>query len=516
MAWFRRKKHGSPESPTPPVAAAHGTETSGEGDRPDVGSQLDQLAGASRISADVVRVLGDFNPRRVTLDDMFLMMRHPTVAFGLAILRGVLMNMVWTVESDDIVIKDFVDKALRRRFRQLARSMSLAVFLGMSHAEIVWAVKKLVVDTEQIGADGKKEQVEKTFPAAWVIERFKNISPKTTTFIIDEEIDEWIGIEQAHPGGKEKGDSIFVPREKMAHWAFRSEDVFGDLHGFGVAEQVYTPWYSSIAMGLSTDRYFEKRAEGNFVARFGREITIGGMVRDGAAWISDRITRWMNGGVLTLPNDRIKGTDKFVWDVQNLEGDKRGDMFQTRIDALDISILRAMFITDKAATGGDGAGSFAMAKVHADTMSQMIAAIETEFVDDIVNPQAVDRIVLFNFGQQALDDTNTRVVEAGMSQSQRDAIKEFVMKLLDGEAIVEEGGSLKLGDLVDKPMLARLIGLPMISKEEMAALLELKAKRKAAMEDQLKGKEPDDTEPDDTEPDAVKEELIKAGVTEDE
>lgn len=517
MGWLRNRTPIALESTPPPTGLASDT---GNGERPAAGSDLIQL-GTSKLSANITRVLGEFNPRQVTLDDMFLMMRHPTVAFALGILRGVLMNMVWTVESDDLVIKDFVEKSLRRRFRSLARSMSLAVFIGFAHAEIVWGVRKLVVDTERIGEGGKKEPVEETFPMAWVVDRFKNISPKTTTFIIDEDEDEWIGIEQRPPGAKGGGGPIFVPREKMVLWSYRKEDVFGSLHGFGVAEQVYTPWYSSVAMGLSTDRYFERRAEGNYVARYGREITVGGVVRDGAAWIMQLLLGWRNGGVAALPNDRIKGTTDFVWDIELKEGDKRGDMFQGRIDALDLAILRAMFISEKAATSSDSGGSFAQAKVHADTMAQMIAAIETEFVDEVVNPQVVDREVLFNFGQQALDDTNTRVVESGLSQGQRDAIKEFTMKLLEGESIVEGGGTLKLADLIDKPMLARMGGLPMISDEEMAALLEVKEANKAEMEKRFKGKGPDDDEDDDDddedlEPDAVKDQLIKDGITEDE
>ncbi len=488
------------------------------GDRPELGSELTQLAGRTKVSAAIVRILGEFNPRRVSLDDMFLMMRHPTVAFGLAILRGVLMNMVWTVESDSLEIKDFVEKALRRRFRSLARSMSLAVFLGFAHAEIVWSVKKLVVDTEEIGDEGKPTPVEKVFPQAWVVEQFKNISPKTTTFVIDQEADEWEGIEQTPPQGAGSGTPVFVPREKVVLWSYRKEDVYGALTGFGVAEQVYSPWYSSIVMGLNTDRYFEKRAEGNYIARAGREITIGGRVTDGFRWLADQILNWRNGGVLTLPNEKDKKTDTFVFDVELKEGDKRGDMFQQRIDALDIAILRALFITDKAASSGDGAGSFAMAKVHADTMAQTLASIETEFVDDVVNPQVVDPIVLFNFGQQALDDTNTRVVEAGMSQAQRDAIKDFTLKLLEAEAIAEEGGSLKLKDVIDTNSLAKLSGLPMKSEEEIAALMELKSERKADMDERMKGKGQGDEEDEDedTDPTKVEEDLVSAGVMDEE
>jgi len=523
-------------SHAPTALAEHPGKTE---EKPSTGSQMNQLAGRSKITAQVSRILGFFNPRRVRLDDMFLMMRHSTVAFGLAILRGVLQNMVWSIESDDIIVKDTVDKILRPKFRSLARSMSLAIFLGFAHAEMVWRTRRLTVDTEKILEDGTKEAFEKVFPIAWVIERFKNISPKTTSFIIDPIEDEWIGLEQRvvrRDGqgrtGKEPLDTatatgtdattvidpntIFVPKEKVVLWSYRKEDAYGQLTGFGVAEQAYSDWWSSMVLGWSADRYFERRAEGNYVARAGRTIDVGGVTLDGSQWLSDQILWWRNGGVLTLNNEKIKNSQDFAYSVDLLEGDKRGDMFQTRIDALDIRILRSLFITDEAATADGSSGSFARAKVHASTMAQMLASIESEFVEEVVNPQVVDRIVLFQFGQEVLDNSNTRLVEAGMGKDQRDALIKFGEKLLEAEAMIEDGQTVKFSDLISQVDLAKMIGLPMKTKAEIAALMKVKAEAQAKMEESFKGKGEEDDEDKDTEPDAVKDDLIAKGVLDEE
>ncbi len=538
MKWFGRSS-APPPAKAPTTLSEH--RKNGES-VPEGGSQLQQLAGRSKISAQIGRILGLFNPRRVRLDDFFLMMRHSTVAFGLAILRGVLMNMVWSIESDDTVIKDTVDKILRPKFRSLARAMSLAIFIGFAHAEIVWSGRRLTVDTEEIAKDGTKKSIEKVFDLAWVIDRFKNISPKTTSFILDPVEDEWIGIEQRITKGMNRsakgtgpadappqqgtganGDvkpdpgTVFVPREKVVLWSYRKEDVYGELTGFGVGEQAYMDWWSSMVMGFSADRYFERRAEGNYLARAGREINIGGQVLDGFQWMADQILGWRNGGVLTLNNERLKQSKDFAFDVKLLEGDKRGEMFQDRLDALDIRILRALFITDKAGTSGDSTGSFAQAKVHADTMAQMLAAIESEFVEEVANPQVVDRIVLFLFGQEALDNSNTRLVEAGMGKDQRDALIRFGEKLLEAEAMVEGGETIKFSDLISQVDLAKMIGLPIKTKEERDALMKAKVEARKQMEEKFNP--PGIEEPDDegkTEPDAVKDDLIGKGVLDEE
>src|SRR5579864_6198562 len=100
----------------------------------------------TRISGDIARLIGNFNPRYVNTDLRWLMRNDPDVAFGLSILFAPIVNLDYSIESRDPVIKAFVERALEHCYRQAALGLCNAMPFGRQICEKVWASSDLELE----------------------------------------------------------------------------------------------------------------------------------------------------------------------------------------------------------------------------------------------------------------------------------------------------------------------------------------------------------------------------------
>jgi len=471
---------------------------------PPIGSLLNQFFGDSKIMGEAVKLLGVFNPRQVGTRTRLLMRCDPDVAFGLAILRAPIINMNWSVESNDPEIAAFVKAALRPVYRKLATGQSMALHFGRQLSEKVWETGPFTVIDQ---SDVTGEKTTKTYPAAWTYHDFKSIDPRSYVVLIDKENDTFGGVKQ----NLSKTGNINpepVGPEKVVLWAFRKEEVWGHLDGFPISDQCYEPWWAKAATNLFANRYFERKADPAYKALADSQIQgANGVKMDGFQFIMSAILGLKGGGVIALPNKRDQ-MGNLLFDVAPLTDDKRGDMFQQRLDALSQQILRGLWITDKAGTS-DGTGSLAMAEVHAETMSSMMQGILNEWLDDVVNPQVVNPLVLYNFGPEALKNSQTRLVSGGLSATTKELFKTLLVQLLQAEQLTEGGGVVTLAERIDGVNLLQQLGIALRSPEELEEI----SRQKAARRPELPGAPPreDGEEPNDEE---IADELVKTGVME--
>ncbi len=439
--------------------------------KPTEGSWLVQNW-SSWVGGEVTKLLGDFNPRLVTIDTYMLMQLDPDVAFGTALLRNPIINMQYKVKGRDPKISAFVEQALKHRYRQLATSLSNSMKWGWALCEEIIQARPFVVQLQdKPGAPMNEHRM----PMAWVYDEFKPIDPRTLQLSVDPKTDKFNGVWQNQFGTIPRGAPPQVPAGRCALWSFRREDVWGKLQGFPIYDQVYSPWYAKIAMELFSNRYFERRADPTLIGR------AQGVINDEKGNPIDGIKFMLKlmGGIkqgsnaVMPPGVDEKGNPDF--DLKYLLDDKRGDMFQSRIIALGTQILRAMWITDRAGTtngsdGGGGLGTGGEAQVHQETMAETLGSIQQEWVDQVLNPQVVDRLVLYNFGQQALEESQTHIEAGGLSAGQRDMVKEVIFKLLDAEAALGSGTELPLYRQFDFAGLLQSIGVPLIDPEDLKVL----------------------------------------------
>lgn len=437
--------------------------------RPDTGDILRQ-AFESRLAGDVRRTLGVFNRQQVSIEHRLMMRNDPDVAFGLALLRAPIINLQWAIEGRDEEIKAFVNEVMKQHYQKLATAGSMAMHFGFQVLEKVWEPAVLEVDVPP--ADGGTPKPRKY--NAWTFRRFKAINPKTLTLLVDTERDEWAGVEQRIGGVTRRAGP-----ERCVLWSFRSQEVFGHLGGYPISDQAHKPWWNKEVTELYTNRYYERRADPSYKARAAASVQKGDRSEDGFQYMADQVQGLKNGSVIVLSDAIDPATGKFLFDVDLMADDKRGDMFQARLDALSTQILRGLWIPDKAGTS-DGTGSLAMAQTHAETMAMGLQAILNEWIDDVVNPQVVAPLVAYNFGEERLKASRTRLVGAGISAAMQDLMKQLLLALLQTESLQADGVRTTLADRIDADAVAKQLNIPMRSQEELDQIA--KEHEKAAAE----------------------------------
>ena len=467
------------------------------GTKPKTGVGLRSLQFESKVSSDIRRLLGVFNPQFITTQDRLLMMKDPVIALCIAILRSPIINLRWSIEGDDPLIRDATTLTMNRVFRQSAKALSMAIPLGHAVAAPEWLTSPMLIDVED-RATGKTDQ--KTVSPAWHYDRIKPIDIRQLELLIDTSLDRWSGIEQTVANDISGKKTIIVGTDRSILWTFRAEDVFGDLRGNPILDQVYEPWWWSAALQLMANRYFERRADPPMKGRAPDEsMDAGGIQVDAVEYLQAEALNLKSGSVIILPFRKDPQTGEHQYDLDFMQPPDRGEMFQNRLDSLDALKMRGCLITDKAATS-DGSGSLAMASVHAETLAGMLTMIINDFLTEVANPQMVDPFVRNTFGEQAVQSSRTRMVGAGVSQAEMDRLKEILIKLLDAEEMVAAGAAVKLRDRINGGALAEKMGLELVPAHELQALVEDQRKREEEerkqfiedVEDNDDGKEIDD------------------------
>lgn len=471
--------------------------------RPSEGEILVQITGPSRVFGDVRRILGTFNPRAIGLRDRLLMRCDPDVSFGLAFLRFPIINLRWSIDSEDERIAVFCDSQIRPKYRNLAAGQSLALPMGWQVSEKVWENKNVAIRVPS--TDGTEETVR--FPNALTYHRFKAIHPSTLTLLVDDERDAFGGVQQNTIGISPERRTISqqdlqpsAGPERLVLWSFRKEDVWGQLTGFPMLDQSYEPWWWKTAMNLFANRYFERRAEPPYKARAHSSVrTKGGVEIDGFKFMQDMATTLKNGGAAVLPATRDKD-GHFLFDLDFLQDDRRGDMFQGRLDYLSTQIMRSLWITDEALTS-QGSGGRTRSEVHFETLTFALETILNEWIE-VFQTQVIDPLVLYNFGEQALEESRTRVKTTGLTEGQRSLLRDIFFRVMDADTI--EGGDRIINRLEVEKMSEQL-GIPLGPELEEA---QREARRAGA---QPPTEEPEEEE-EEVDPDAVAQQLQEEGV----
>ena len=454
---------------------------------PQPGSVLRQYSSTSRLAGDGASIIGYFNPRRVTHKMRLLMLNDPLIAFGTAIHMGAITNLQYTVESRDPEVKAFIQAMLDRIYDDLALGGAMAIPLGWQVVEKVWAVKDLLVDVET-RKDGEIGTVEKSFPNAWIIDETKSIDHDTIKLLIDPEKDAWGGVEQSRTGHLSDDVQAPIGPEHVVLWSHRKQRVNGKLTGWSLLDQVYEPWWFGVAHELHTNRYFERKGDPSVIGRhpegvFGPD----GRKIDGGDWILEQAITLRNGGAVALSSKRDdKG--QYVADLSYLQDDKRGDMFDARMEKLELRKLRGLLITDRVMAAGAGGLGTADADLQADVLAGFLQGNVRNWLGSVVNPQVVDPAILYNFGEERMRQSRTKVVAGETSTAMKDLLKEVIKITLQADAMIADGRPTQLLERLDIEGAVRAAGLPM---RPMAETRALQAARAAAVKEAAETLAPD-------------------------
>lgn len=430
---------------------------------PKKGYQLRQLFLQSKTLREVEKVIGVFNPKRVTLETRLQMLDNPTVNFSQAVLRAPITKGDWYIYSDDAKIAAFCDKAIRDVYHELALGASLAIPLGYQALEKVWVAKPLTVRVED-KADGSMSSF--TMDQAWVYEKFKALDHVRHMLLVDREKDQWGGIRGIGLDDK----PVDVGPENAALWSFLAPLKWGKLTGQPQLDKQYTPWWELEATNLFCDRYFEKKADGQYVAHAPAELDgPNGTKLDGFEFVQNALMAAKNGEAITLPGETDEKGNRLV-DVQLLQDDKRGDMYHPRLEYLNLQIMRGALIADRAGSAGRGSGiGTGEAQVHHDMLQMLMEEILADFFK-FLQEQVLKPLVVYNFGQKAWDETHTCIKSKGISNWMRDLYRVLIQQMTQFESALADGQVVRFYEYMDMVNIGQQIGIPFKNAKELGPL----------------------------------------------
>ena len=322
------------------------------------------------------------------------------VAAGLAVIKLPIQSRTFAVVGDDRDVAAFVERVLGRVWRNLIRATLTAVDYGFAVLEKVWEV------------DDDGFVVYKTF---------KDPLPDSLELEVDE-YGSYAGVRQ-FPG-------LRVPKEKAFLYTHRLEH--GNLYGLSRLRPAYPFWRTKEIIYLFLNRYLERKGNPPVIVKYPPRLAgTGAGDPAGDTYGREALAlgkKLLENSAVALPHLHDEhGED--LWEVGYLEDAPRVGMFLDYIEHLNKMILRAMFIPEKLITQDGAAGSYALAKVHADMFllseEGLVADLEEHFNRFIVQP-----LVAYNFGPGARAEIRLERFDAASRELLRDV---FMQMLSSGD-----------------------------------------------------------------------------------
>lgn len=384
---------------------------------------------------------GAYNPDKISIDIYDKMKTNPQVAAGLKCIKYPVLALNWHVKSDSQEVREFVVENLKPLWRGLIESSLTAVEYGFSTHEIVYEKR-----------DGKA-----------FLKKIKSLHPKWININLDEH-DNFLGFTQTW-----MGRFIQVPRVKAFIFTHGKGESFGNLFGESRLKPAYEPWYWWSTLIQFMMKYFERRGIPPTKVRFPP-----GKTKEGksTAEVAVEMGRALQSeSVVAIPSSvwEVGGKVLYKWDVEYLDEQRRGDMFQSALVSLEAKILRAMFVPERVITQDtlSKAGSYSLSKVHADMFLLGEEGL-TVSLEDQINKYLISKLVEINFGKKAW----ARVEMERITEARKQFLKDVFMEML------KSGDAKPAADAI-----ADYLGLPMEGKQPEAQEAEEKSETSISLEE---------------------------------
>ncbi len=421
----------------------------GAGVKLPAGRELTRFTPTGYLTSVGRGLLGAYSPYAVSVETRKRMRLDPQIRLALAAVKAPVMGLAWRAESADARLARFVESALRPVWRSLMRSALNAVDFGFQVHEKVWQIADLAV--EEPGPDGARQV--RTYDDAVTYRKLKDLDPATVVILADE---------RGHFAGfKQTSTDVVVPAEKS--FVVTLEKEWGNLYGTSRLEAAYESWYWCRVMYASCNRYFERKGDPPIKGHAPAEVRLDeeGNEVNSLDEANAVIHSLRAGGTAVFPDERDEhGNPR--WDFEFLLDDKRAEMFLDYIRHLEVMKLRALLVPERVLTHEGGSGSYALAQEHTDTFLRSEELLIQELLDH-VNRYLLPQLVLYNFGPSAAP---VRITTSGLSRSNRELMKELLLRLLDAERAASQGQRPNLAAVIDTVRLLEELNLPVREESE--------------------------------------------------
>jgi len=176
--------------------------------------------------------------------------------------------------------------------------------------------------------------------------------------------------------------------------------------------------------------YFERRGSPPILATAppGDSATEGGQRVNNMQLALDLGSSLLSNTIGVIPYEESKSGRENMWGVEYLSDDKRGEMFIQAINHLDVGILSALWIPEKAVTNETGGGGgYSMASLHADLFLQS----ELGLINDIeasVDEQVLPILVQANFVPE--ERSPAHLMLDNLDWNRKNALKEIFIEMI--------------------------------------------------------------------------------------
>jgi hypothetical protein len=247
-------------------------------------------------------------------------------------------------------------------------------------------------------------------------------------------------------------------------WVVTHDLEFGNLLGRSVLDNVYNAWFWCDIMYLFTNRYYERAATPPLKGRAPAQVTSdSGEPTPGTEIFASMLESLISEGIIVLPSevDNESGTSSknYLWDIDYLKDDKRGDLFLKYIEHLQTLKLRGILIPEMVVERGASAGTYAMASAHTDTFVGMLE-LRLSNVLLHINKYLIPELVQYNFGLDAPPCTIETLTKIG---DRKDLLSELLKEVIQSEAKV---GSLDTARIVDIIALLRQLNIGVSARRD--------------------------------------------------
>jgi len=390
----------------------------------------------------------EYNPETIDVDTFTLMRRDHQLAAGLAVIKLPIVSLDFSVQCDDRKVGKTVEWALRRVWRDLIRSLLMAVDYGFASHEKVW--KRDTVKISQIDKEGKEEIFYQGDLAFY--KKIKAHHPESIKMKFDmkqnliEIIQEGIAITP----------EIKLPIRKC--FLFTNDKEFGNPFGISRLKNAYKVWYWKELLYQFMMQYFERRGTPPIIATAppGKSVDNAGNQIDNLTLALRLASSLVSSSIAVLPYQQAREGNENTWKLDLMKDDARGPMFVEALNHLDARCLRSIFVPESI-LAQEGAGGFSGSSVHADLFLLSEKGLITD-IEGAIDDQVIRPFIEANFPPDQQRPCHLKLDP--LDWNRKIALKEiFIEMLRNADTMVQMGvppsivPSLeKMADMLDIPV----------------------------------------------------------------
>jgi len=424
----------------------------------------------SFVTVPAAASIPQFNPAEITVETLKVMRKDPQIALALALKKGPISGLGFSVECENEKIKAFIDMNMKRIWRDLIRGSLSSFDFGFFSGEKVYERKKVMIKKMV-----NNKLVDVFNQEAIVIKKIKAMEPDTVRIRTDE-LGNISGFQQ-----EVNGELIdMTPRKVFHFWQSPHGEEFGNWFGVASTTLAFEPWFWKNLVFQFLMRYMERRSTPPIVVRYPKGISrdANGVATDNSAKAFQLGSALFSNLVATLPSDLVemmgKTSETPKWNIEFLKDDQRAVQFIDVINHFDKQIMKSQLIADQIT---DADLKAAAARLFLDTEESTVKDLESE-----MNKQIVDDLVAINFGAEFVGTCTINIDPVDINK--KSEMRKLVSKILDlFAASIKQTGSVPFDQFPDIGKIMESVDIPFgplkfTSVESVGAKMMEKAKPK--------------------------------------